>query len=60
MFPRSLANQKEEATFANQPLTPRHVDSAEPLPRNSYAIFVFGASFSLDAPKNTSYQHKKQ
>ena len=25
-----------------------------------YATFVFGANFSLDAPKNTSYQHKKQ
>lgn len=39
---------------------------AIPMPRGTlrcpigYAIRVFGASFSLLFPKNTSYQHKKQ
>lgn len=28
--------------------------------QSPYATLVFGASFSLDAPKNTSYQHRKQ
>lgn len=27
---------------------------------SDYATWVFGASFSLDFPKNTSYQHRKQ
>ncbi len=28
--------------------------------RRHYATFVFGFSRSLDFPKNTSYQHRKQ
>lgn len=28
--------------------------------RRRYATFVFGFSCSLDFPKNTSYQHRKQ
>lgn len=28
--------------------------------KRPYATFVFGFSCSLDFPKNTSYQHRKQ